>query len=74
MRYGNSKDVRTLGRVLDLPVASFANNEYAYALTLRSLALHAHGVSPIVLTHKPAHSVRYPDLLTFVRYIRTQIR
>ena len=36
--------------------------------------LHAHGVSPFVLTHKPAHSVRYPDLLTFVRYIRTQIR
>ena len=27
-------------------VASFANNEYAYALTLRSLALHAHGDSP----------------------------
>ena len=26
--------------------------------------LHARRVSPIVLTHKPAQSARYPDLLT----------
>ena len=50
--------------VLDLPVASFANNEYASALTLRSLALHARRVSPVVLAHKPAQSARYPDLPT----------
>ena len=40
------KDVKTLGRVLDL--------------------LHAHGVSPIVLTHKSARSVRYPDSLALL--------
>ena len=33
--------------------------------------LHAHGDSPVVLAHKPARSVRYPDSL---RSIRTQIR
>ncbi len=40
------KDVKTLGRVLDL--------------------LHAHGVSPIVHTHKSARSVRYPDSLALL--------
>ena len=35
--------------------------------------LHAHGDSPVVLTHKPSRSVRYPDLCLW-HFIRPQIR
>ena len=45
-RLEENKFLITQSPVLNLPVASFANNEFAYALTLRSLALHAHGDSP----------------------------